>query len=65
MTIVTKITDYLIGAKQELKKVVWPSRREITQHTIMVIGISLAVAFFLGVVVDYTLTALLEVILKI
>ena len=58
-----RLIDYLQGAQQELKKVVWPSRKEVTRHTLIVIGISLAVALFLGVVVDYTLTAILEIIL--
>ena len=58
-----RLINYLQGAQQELKKVVWPSRQEVTQHTLIVIGISLAIALFLGVVVDYTLTAILEIII--
>jgi preprotein translocase subunit SecE len=37
-----------VSAKSELKKVSWPTKKEITKHTIMVIGVSLGVAFFLG-----------------
>ena len=47
----------------ELGKVVWPSRRETTNHTLMVIGISLAVAVFLGAA-DYLLNYLLGFILE-
>ena len=57
------MTDYILGARQELKKVVWPSKKEITQHTTMVIAISLGVALFLGVVIDYTLTFVLKFII--
>ncbi len=44
----TKLTDYLRGTKTELKRVVWPSRQEVMKHTLAVIGISAAVAVFLG-----------------
>ncbi|MBN1779055.1 MAG: preprotein translocase subunit SecE [Candidatus Buchananbacteria bacterium] len=63
MNIAKSITDYFIGARQELKKVVWPSKKEVIQHTSMVIAISLGVALFLGVIVDYTLTFFLKFII--
>lgn len=59
MNIVTKTIDYLKASRVELKKVVWPSRREIIQHTALVIGVSIGVAFFLGGI-DYILTLLIE-----
>ena len=34
----------------ELRKVVWPSRREAWRLTIMVIAVSVAVGIFLGIV---------------
>ena len=33
----------------ELKKVVWPSKKETTNHTLLVIGISLGVAILFGI----------------
>ena len=63
MNLFKRLIEYINGSRQELKKVVWPSRREVTQHTIMVITISLVVAFMLGVIVDFTLTWLLEQII--
>ena len=48
MNVITKTVDYLKASRQELKKVVWPSRKEVIQHTILVIAVSLGVAFFLG-----------------
>jgi len=48
------ITDYLKASLEELKKVVWPSKRETVQHTLIVVGLSLALALFLGAV-DYLL----------
>ena len=51
-----KLIEYLKASKAELMKVVWPSRVQARDHTIMVIAISLAVAAFLGLV-DYILEA--------
>lgn len=62
MTIFEKITNYIKTSQQELKKVVWPTRKEVTQHTLLVIGISLGVAIFLGVV-DYVLVFVLGLII--
>ena len=49
-----KFIKYFIEARAEMKKVVWPSRKETRNHTLVVIGLSLAVAIFIGVV-DYLL----------
>ncbi len=57
------IVDYLQGAKSELKKVQWPSRQEVTNHTITVIIISIAVAAFIGVA-DYLLNLVLEALIS-
>ncbi|MFH0891217.1 MAG: preprotein translocase subunit SecE [Candidatus Falkowbacteria bacterium] len=43
-----KLTLYLSGAIQEMKKVTWPTKTETKNYTLLVIGISLAVAAFLG-----------------
>ncbi|MBI4276470.1 preprotein translocase subunit SecE [Candidatus Uhrbacteria bacterium] len=48
----SKIGSYVVEAIGEMKKVVWPTRQETMQHTLLVIGISLGVAFFIGAV-DY------------
>lgn len=55
MSQINKLTQYLKDSKNEMKKVTWPSKKEIRQHTLLVIGISLGVAAFLGLV-DYILT---------
>ncbi len=49
--------------KDELKKVVWPTRSETIRLTGIVIGISLAVALFIGAA-DYIFTILLGAILR-
>ena len=58
-----KIIQYIKDSKVELKKVVWPTKKETRNHTLMVIGISLAVAAFLGFI-DYGLNLLLELFVE-
>jgi len=43
-----KILTFLKETKVELKKVNWPTRKETTKYTLIVIGSSLVVAIFLG-----------------
>lgn len=47
--------QFLREVKSELTKVVWPTRRETLKITFAVIGLSVGVALFLGLV-DYGLT---------
>ncbi|MFA6254465.1 MAG: preprotein translocase subunit SecE [Patescibacteria group bacterium] len=49
MNVLTRLTNYLKASQQELKKVVWPSKKEVIRHTLLVIGISVGVAAFLGI----------------
>lgn len=41
------ITNYLKSVKEELKHVVWPTRKALVIHTILVVVISLVVAIYL------------------
>ena len=43
-----KITQFFIEAKAELLKVNWPTKKQAVNYTLMVIGLSIAVAIFLG-----------------
>jgi preprotein translocase subunit SecE len=58
-----KLTNYLRESYQELKKVVWPTKQETTNLTLVVIGISLGVAAFLGAL-DFFFTWLLTKYIK-
>jgi len=58
-----KIIKYVGEAQAELKKVVWPSKKEVTQYSLLVIGISLAVALFLGAI-DYGISELIGLVFK-
>lgn len=42
-----------------MKKVNWPTRKETLRYTLIVIGVSIAVAAFLGAL-DFVFTALLN-----
>ena len=43
-----KIVTFLKEVKVELKKVNWPTKQETTKYALIVIGVSFAVAIFLG-----------------
>lgn len=45
---IKNIPNFLIETKGELKRVTWPTRKQITQYTLIVVGASLIIAFFLG-----------------
>ncbi len=43
-----KIISFLKEVRLEMKKVNWPTRKETIRYTLIVIGLSVAVAIFLG-----------------
>lgn len=58
-----RVIQYLNECKEELKKVVWPTKKQVINHTWLVIGISLAVAAFLGLS-DYIFNLGIEKLIK-
>ncbi|KKW35827.1 MAG: Preprotein translocase, SecE subunit [Candidatus Adlerbacteria bacterium GW2011_GWA2_54_12] len=42
-----------------MKHVSWPTRRQVVAYTVVVIGISLITAFYLGLL-DYLFTAIVQ-----
>lgn len=56
-----KAIRYFYEAKEELEKVAWPSRRQTVVSTLIVIGVSIATAVFLGAL-DYGLNLGLQAI---
>ena len=46
--IMQKIFEFLKEVKKEIKKINWPTREETTRYTLIVVGVSLGVAAFLG-----------------
>ena len=58
-----KLVNYLKGAREELAKVVWPTKETTVKHTLVVIVISLVIAIFLGSI-DFIFNEVLEIIIK-
>ena len=54
-----KLGNYFKESKDEMRKVVWPSRKQTIRYTMMVIGVSVAMAAFLGTV-DLIFTTVLD-----
>jgi preprotein translocase subunit SecE len=38
------LTRYIKESREELRKVTWPSRRTIVQHTLIVVGVTVVLA---------------------
>ncbi len=60
---IKKVMQFVKEAKAELKKVSWPSRRELIESTMVVIVTVLAIAIFVGVI-DLGLSKLLASFLE-
>lgn len=58
----SKLVLFLRESKQELSRVNWPTRSETIRLTLVVIFMSLLVAFFLGAL-DFVFTYLLNLFL--
>lgn len=58
----SSIISYLTSSIDEVKKVSWPTKKEVTNLTINVIGVSLAVGLFVSIF-DYIFKELLTYIL--
>lgn len=58
-----KLTTYVRGVKAELKKVIWPNKKELVNYTGVVIFISAIVALIVYVL-DLGLNQLLSLIIK-
>ena len=44
-----KITEYLKETKGELKHVNWPTRKQTIYYTLIVVALSVLLAYFLGI----------------
>lgn len=54
-----KISNLFKDAGSEIKKITWPTRKETIKYTLIVIGMSVAIASLLGVF-DFFFVKLLE-----
>lgn len=56
------VAGFLTQVRDELRNVTWPTRKEIWNKTLVVIGVSVVVGAYLGAL-DYLLTRLMGIIL--
>lgn len=54
-----KIITFFKEVRLEMKKVNWPTRKETIKYTLIIIGVSIAVAVFLAGL-DFVFTAVLN-----
>jgi len=59
----SKITEYLKETKTELKHVIWPSRSQTFYYTLVVIVLSVLVAYYLGIF-DFLFSKILQKIIQ-
>ncbi|MFA6586021.1 MAG: preprotein translocase subunit SecE [Candidatus Paceibacterota bacterium] len=45
----SKITEYLKETKAELKHVIWPNRQQTIYYTLIVVALSVIIAYLLGI----------------
>ncbi|HEY4503084.1 MAG TPA: preprotein translocase subunit SecE [Candidatus Paceibacterota bacterium] len=60
----SKIVNYLKETKTELKHVIWPSGSQTLYYTLIVVVLSILIAYFLGVF-DYIFSRGLEKIISL
>ncbi len=59
----SKFTQYIKDSVAEMKKVTWPTKKQTYHYTILVVGISITTAAFLGAL-DWIFSLGLKVLIK-
>ena len=57
-----RLSQYFRETRAELRKVVWPTRQEATNLTLIVVGTVVTMSIFFGAI-DYLLTALFRLLI--
>lgn len=57
-----KIINYFTSSYEEMRKVIWPNRKEVTSHSLIVI---LSIVISMGVIaaIDYGLFNLIQILI--
>ncbi len=63
MGFVTRVQEFVQEVFAEFRKVTWPNRQELVNSTVVVIAVTVVLAFFLGGV-DIVLARVVERILR-
>ncbi|MEO0096742.1 MAG: preprotein translocase subunit SecE [candidate division WOR-3 bacterium] len=61
--LLSKLKNFLVDVKNELKKVSWSSRKELFQTTLLVIILSFLLSLFIGFW-DFVFSRILRLIIK-
>jgi len=56
---IQKIINYFISSYEEMRKVIWPNRKEVTSHSIIVV-LSILISMGIIAAIDYGLFSLLQ-----
>lgn len=59
---IQKIINYFTSSYEEMRKVIWPNRQEVTSHTIIVVS-SIIVSMAVIAAIDYGLFNLLQILI--
>jgi len=62
MKLFIQLKEYLIGSYVEMRKVTWPTKKQTINYSLLVIGMSIFMALFFGIL-DYILNIGLEKII--
>ncbi len=60
----SKVTEYVKETKTEFKHVIWPSRSQTLYYTLIVVALSVIIAYFLGLF-DFIFSKGLEKVLTL
>ncbi len=63
MPLANKLINYFKESRLELKKVIWPTKKQTLQYTLIVVGFSLGLAAALGAL-DYLFASFIEKIIN-
>ena len=58
-----KIKNYFTSSYDEMRKVIWPNRQEVTNHTVIVI-VSIVVSMGFIAAIDYGLFNLIQILIN-
>jgi len=59
---IAKIKNYFISSYEEMRKVIWPNRQEVTNHSIIVVS-SILISMGIIAAIDYGLFSLIQILL--
>ena len=62
MSIFSAVGGFISETQAELKKVIWPSRKETMRLTVIVIAVSVAVTIFI-MLLDYVFSKLVNIVI--